>query len=92
MGNPNTPRIQIASTLGSKVYKGYLLWAIWSLRGSSIWVQGLDLGAGFRVQGLGFRMQGLDLGCRVQGLGCLLGFRMLVQGNRVAGIRARLLR
>ena len=26
--NPNTPRIQIVPTLGSKVYKWYLLWAI----------------------------------------------------------------
>ena len=30
--DPKTPSIQIAPTLGSKVYKWYLLWAIWSLR------------------------------------------------------------
>ena len=29
---PKTPSIQILPTLGSKVYKHYLLWAIWGLR------------------------------------------------------------
>ena len=32
---PKTPSIHIVPTLGSKVYKWYLLWAIWSLRESA---------------------------------------------------------
>ena len=29
---PKTPSIQVVLTLGSKVYKWYLLWAIWGRR------------------------------------------------------------
>ena len=32
---PRAPSIQIVPTLGSKVYKYYLLWAFWSPRGKS---------------------------------------------------------
>ena len=34
---PRAPSIQIVPTSGSKIYKWYLLWAIWSPRVGSCW-------------------------------------------------------
>ena len=46
---PKIPSIQIVPTFGSKVYKEYLLWAVWSLRHRA-------LGLGFRAWASGYCM------------------------------------
>ena len=58
--------IQMAPTLGSNVYKWYLLWAIWSFRGLRFRSLRLKL-AGLCLGYRGFRAHRLMLG--LQGLG-----------------------
>ena len=89
---PKTPCMQIVPIFRSKVYKYYLLWAIWSLR---VRVS-LELALGLRLSvravgwssGQGVRSYALRFGVwKGLGFGCFCRFRVKGLGFRALNFR-----